>query len=435
MLFTVALVVAIGWLVTREPKPVPTWSLPDGSVMSLAGVTYGAKHKLRYDNRWQDYAAALLPSKWQAGLGSRIASHRPSGSNAVVVWLWQDNTAKNSTIPGMSVYLATADDNGLEGQVQYGPDDSYSLPNGKTLTGWELRQIPRTSKEIGVRIYRTLGSHLEPVGEFKIPNKSRKPGVAWKAEALPATRKTNELEVTLVRLKTGLTGLEAGIGKEKNAKAYTLAVFELKDKGEVTKKWQVTGIEAVSPNGEFREGESSNSSWKGQQQYYFFPGALWLDEPAWKLKVQVTRSEDYPAEELWTIKGVPVPGEKGIVKFQAQTNIYGAEIGFQGVSAAGAKVPEDWIEFPRETGLHVVAPSSMSDTHLKLIEVKDDQGRKVEVRGVFSVGSTGGRGATLREINYAFGVQIPKDAKSLDVTFAFTKSWEVEFLAEPVMGD
>src|SRR5207249_2845554 len=114
-------------------------------------------------------------------------------------------------------------------------------------------------------------------------------------------------------------------GLVQTARAYSRAVFGLKDKGEETKKWLVTGIQALSASGEFREGGSSSSSWKGQLQNYIFPGALWLDEPAWKLKVQVTRSEDYPAEELWTIKGVPLPEEKGMVKFKAQTNIYGAE--------------------------------------------------------------------------------------------------------------
>jgi hypothetical protein len=436
ILVVVVLVLLAAWLLTRPRKQVEVWTLPDGSVISLAGVTYGKNHEIRYDNRWQDYLSPVIPSNLRAKLGARVASHMPASSNAVVIWLWRDNSARNPINPEMPIYLTTVDENGLEGEMQYSGDDNYSLPNGKNLSGWEMRQVPRSAKEIGIRVYVPGTEQLVPITEFKVKNRLKKPPVVWSAEALSATRKTNGVEVTLEKLITGLTKQESGLGPAgENARAFTRAIFSLREDGKPTKQWQVTDVQAVSASGETRGGGSSASRWKGDEQYYNFPGSLWPDEPAWKLKVRVSRTTDYPAEELWTIKDVPVPKDGEVIKLDKQTNLHGAEISLLGISGPKAKLPEDWAVAGVEVNLHARTPIPMSDTQLKLVEVKDDQGRKVEVKGSSSNNSTGGRGATQREMNHAFGIKVPEGAKSLEVTFAFSKSRTVEFMVKPEMGE
>ena len=66
-----------------------------------------------------------------------------------------------------------------------------------------------------------------------------------------------------------------------------------------------------------------------------------------------------------------------------------------------------------------------------LVAVRDDQGRAVpwgEVRQEFS---TGGRGATMREINRSQALEIPADARFLAVTFALSREFDVEFVVHP----
>ncbi len=69
--------------------------------------------------------------------------------------------------------------------------------------------------------------------------------------------------------------------------------------------------------------------------------------------------------------------------------------------------------------------------HLEIAELKDETGRNVPFQIGASVEGTGGRGATLRELHQSFLLTIPEGATSLDVTLAYTKSVNVEFLAKP----
>jgi hypothetical protein len=97
-------------------------------------------------------------------------------------------------------------------------------------------------------------------------------------------------------------------------------------------------------------------------------------------------------------------------------------------------LPHDWVKMQPQASLHVRTPFPLSDTRLALVEVRDDRGRKAESGSFGTRNSTGGRGATLRQTDYSFAINIPEGAKTLDVTFAFSQSRVVEFLAKPVMA-
>jgi len=439
LLLLVAGIVASGvvWFF-KQSQPVQSWRLPDGSEISLAKVTYGQKHQVRYDNRWQDLLYPVLPAKVQSKFGSRVAMHTSSTSNAVVVWIWQRHAAaaraKGFGIP--NYHLATVDDNGLESEMLYSMNCRYSLPSGDTFSGWELREYPRRSKQIGVRLYMGgFTGNNALVAEFKIPNRLQINYPVWVPEQLPAIRKTNDLEISLLKLETGLTS-EIGIWSAgKDARAFSRGEFTMREKWQATEDWSVTQILASASSGEVRPGGGKIVFWVDHKNVVSFTGALWPEEPAWKLKVEVSRTSRFPPKELWIIKGIPVPAQGKISEAHARTNIYGEEIEFLGLSSPNARLPEDWTEMEPEAGLHARTPFPLTGAHLTLVEVKDDQGRKVETGGFASSNSTGGRGATLRQTDYGFAISIPDGAKTLDVTFAFSQSRYVEFLAKPVMAE
>ncbi len=438
------LIAAIGggvWYLKR-PRSVQTWRLPDGSEVSLAAVTYGQKHRVRYDDRWQDVLSPLLPDKVQSRFGSRVAMHTSSAPNAVVVWIWHKQIPSATLAMGGGTQpdyqLATVDENGLESEMRYGPNCNYYLPKtGNTLSGWELEEYPRRSKQIGIRIYATgsTGSYAL-AAEFKVRNGSLIDQTNWLAEQLPATRKTNGIEISLVKLETGLTESDVGFGSGgRDAKAFTRGVFTIRDQGKTTEDWRVAQITASADSGEVRPVLGNSGSWRDHKYLFNFTGALWLEEPAWKLKVEVSRNAGFPPSELWTIKGVAVPASKKINEMLVQTNMYGEEIEFLGLSSPLAKLPQDWTETQPEANLHARTAYPLSGERLTLVEVRDDQGRKLETGGFAISNNTGGRGATVRQTDYGFAVKIPEGAKSLDVTFAFSQSRDVEFLVKPVMAE
>lgn len=441
MVVVIILVIIAGWLLTRKKHEEKTWKLPDSSVLSLAKVTYGTNHQVRYGTRWQDFLHPVLPAKLQAKFGAKLATHT-SSSNSIVLWLWQRQTPP----PGAGVFpglflatpfqIATMDSNGLESDLLSSSNSRYRASAYSMISGWELKDYPRRSKTIGIKIYCSdAEGKLWPIGEFQIENKFQVKTGGWLAEALPATRATNGLELTLVKLETGITKKESGMGPAGGwAKSFSRAVFRMSDNGKQTDGWSVTCIKANAASGEVRPEGGNSSRWIRDEQHYAFEGPLWLEEPAWKLAVEISRTRDFPVGELWTIKGVPIPETGKVAEINATTNIYGAEIVFQGISTAKAKLPQEWARTPLYVNLHASNPIPMSDTKLWLVDVKADLGGKVKVVGDTWQSSTGGRGATLKELNHGFGIEIPEGAKSLDVTLAFSKSRYVEFLAKPVLA-
>ena len=84
--------------------------------------------------------------------------------------------------------------------------------------------------------------------------------------------------------------------------------------------------------------------------------------------------------------------------------------------------------------ISVRGPLPASDIHIEIVEIKDDFGRKVAFLWDAGTPSTGGRGATIRELVQSFPITIPEGAKTLDVTLAYTKSVFVEFMARPTVA-
>jgi hypothetical protein len=439
LLLVVAMIVLAGWMLTRNRGAPVSFRLLDGSELILARITQGSKHEMPYGKRWQDYLSPILNANLQAKLGCKVASLTPANSNSMVLWLWQKQIP--SPLARQSLYtsdyfLTTVDTNGFESTMLHSSSCSYSTSPGSNLRGWELKNFPRRGGNVGIRIYMTgAQGQLVRVGAFNVPNRKPLKTPGWVPQTLPATIKTNDLEVTLVKLETGLTAEQAGLGSRiAGSKAFSLAVFAVRERGKPARDWNITGLKAAAASGEQIEPGNARSTSDTLEQEYAFTGALWPDEPAWKLKVEITRSASYPAEELWTIKGVPVPKVGEVTEVNAKTNIYGAQIEFTGVSGPDARLPLDWQGRMPYANIHARSPIPMSDTYLKLVEVRDDQGRKIAQRGMHSSSSTSGRGATLRESNHGFGIEIPGDSKTLDITFAFTRSRYVEFLAKPVLA-
>lgn len=105
-----------------------------------------------------------------------------------------------------------------------------------------------------------------------------------------------------------------------------------------------------------------------------------------------------------------------------------------GLSSPDSGEPQGWQGWPSVPGyynLHAQVGRDLEDAHLKMVEMRDDQGRELQFTGTSArrLGST-----PVAWIEHGWALDIPKDAKTLDVTFAFSKSVQVEFLAKPVMA-
>ena len=65
------------------------------------------------------------------------------------------------------------------------------------------------------------------------------------------------------------------------------------------------------------------------------PGSLWTEEPAWKLRAQISRTADFAADELVVFKDVPMPENYQRVRIHAVSNIWGKRVELADMSRGG----------------------------------------------------------------------------------------------------
>jgi hypothetical protein len=303
------------------------------------------------------------------------------------------------------------------------------------VDGWELTEYPRQAPEFNLRIYVTRGEYgLSRVTQLKVNNQPRRLSLSATPAVLPSACSTNGLEVTLLKLETGLTTKDSGMGPApKDAKAFSRVTFSMKENGAVTEGWDVHRIQLSSASGEGRPGGSQSSRWWRGQHTVDLPGALWPVEPAWKLDVALSRSTNFPPEEIWTIGAVPVPEPGKLTERQDTTNIYNIQVGFTGISGADAKLPDGFTGMSPYPNVHFRTPYPGDEVRIRLLRVTDEQGRAAKLHGNSASSYLGGRTTMPKEMIYGFSFEIPEGAKLLDVTFAVTKVVTVEFVAKPVM--
>jgi hypothetical protein len=434
------LLVTVGgivWLALRRPGP-QTVVLPDGSRLTLFKATCGTNHLCRFGHRWQDVLYPILPPKLRWRLSPRVLEWSSFNRDSVMVWFRRDGLPAAGA-EATRLYLSVADEHGLESPLQLMAHTTRTTGSttttnaaGTQFSGWELADYPKRSRQFRVLVYRPADTRLSRVGEFLVPNPVRRNFPVWTAEPLPASRRTNELEVTLTRLETGMAGPPSGaapVGMA--ARTFSRASFKLRDNGLPTKNWSVSKIRLSSATGESRFGDRKGTCWWNDRQTADVWGGIWLEEPAWKLDVDFARTASFPVADLWGIQGVRVPEPGETVEHRVETNLHAVRLEFLGVGGL-KKVPTAQGS-PSYAVVRVRTQYPLDGLDVLLVEARDDRGRIAPPHGATNSISTGAGGNTPKESLTGFRVEIPDGAKSLDITLAATPVRHVQFLARPVM--
>ncbi len=436
----VLLIVVAGgivWLAKHLPKP-HTIALPDGSQLTLVKVTRGTNHIYRYGRGWQDFLYPLLPLKLRVKLSARVMEWNSFNRDSVMVWFRRDGLP-SSAAAATRLYLSAADEHGLESPLQLTAHTTRTAgatpPTTNTvatqISGWELAGFPKRSRQFNILAHCPTQTELSRVGGFRIPNPARRRFPVWTAEALPATRQTNGLAVTLIKLETGMSGVMSGPRLGIPARVFSRATLQFNENGVVTEGWAVTRILARSATGETRSGSDQPAQWWEGKHIADMWGGLWLEEPAWKLDVDFARTASFPAEDLWAINGVRVPQPGEMVEHRVETNLHAVKLELLGVSGL-KNFPASQVT-PSYAVVHVRTQYPLDRLRVLLVEARDNRGRTAQPRGLTNSISTGAGGNTPKESLTGFRVEIPEGAKSLHITLAATPIRHVEFLAKPVL--
>jgi len=414
LLWSIAILLVLGicvativWL--NRPQVIV---LHDGAKLTLLGVQYGKHHK----------------SPKVKGALRRASGSLDTTNDTLVVWVLSEH--KNSQWPN---YEVVAYDRAGTACVGNWPRYSEQIKAGMGIQGVQLDAFPRREGKTYLHImsWGQRGQQLAK-GQFVIANPARGSFPAWSPDAVPDTQSDGDLDVTLTRFESGVPGFNRMRNQKTNdpMNQAVLVAFHTEQKGVVVTNWQPVRIETSDATGN----DVFNNSWSNGRDdngdvTMTYQWGLWPGEPAWKLRVEMSRTSGFNADELWTVQNVPVnPGrQQDLWAYEgnsrrtpafAETTLGGIHLKLYPVIQF---TDSNWGNGDKPGGFRVQADQSLDGIQLTVVQATDEQGHKLQTWNNY------GWGGSDRQCQ----LQNVRNAKFLNLTLAVHKSRFVEFTAKP----
>jgi hypothetical protein len=430
ILWSVVLILIIGmagaafwWL--RRPQII---TLSDGTKLTLLGVDYGKHHK---------FPTVKTTGRRMNGGGGTI----DTTNDTLVVWILSEHKANQWPNYQVVVY-----DKAETACVTSQSSESRQVKEGMEIMGIQLNAFPRRDSKMILRImnYGQRGEQIAK-GQFIVSNPARgKTFPRWTAESLPDLQSDGDLDVTLTQLAADAPSpYNRGNGIPKNDpinKTVQLA-FDLRQKGQSATNWQPVSVETSDATGNNVKGWINRNYRNGQSEGYFYQPGLWPNEPAWKVRLEFSRSGGFDAGELWSVTNIPVRAgsQQDVQNYWSwnnqnsrRTNTAFAETTINGIHVKLFPVIEytNPNQFNGNNGrsskvvsviLRTDPDPETSGMRMTPLAITDDQGHELH-----SQGSSWGGG------NYQYEFPAPRaGTQSLNVTIALHQSRFVEFTVKP----
>jgi hypothetical protein len=310
---------------------------------------------------------------------------------------------------------------------------------GREIVGVRFDAFPRRAREIILRLqeYNPQTGMQAVKKAFVISNPARGPFPKWSPDPLPNAQSDGDLDVTLNKLICGVqTPWRQNNSAADDAMNRGVQIaLDIQQNGHPATNWQPVQIQTFDATGNRVNGYVYTSSQNGEPMT-FYQWGLWPDEPAWKLRVEMSRTSGFNDDELWTVQGIPVENSKmqdfwndtargrsrpGFRATKpkpgfAETTLNGIHLNIYPVKRFTDQPPESSQQGAFQVQLDP-APEGMQMT---LVNVTDDQGRKIRSWRW----SWGGNFS-------AFALRELEDVKSINITLALHKSRFVEFTVKP----
>ncbi len=296
------------WWVSRPQ--VITFS--DDSKLTLVKVDYGKRH--------------TPPAATKPAAGARGAARGNSfttANDALVVWVRakydstpnQPNQPAGRILPNQyhNFQFYVYDKAGTA--CAYGSSRNFSgNQRGDDMLAVQFDAFPRREGKLYLRAQENGNGNQETAdGKFIISNPAAKKSFAkWTPEPLPSTKEDGDLSVTLTKLAAG-----AAMPYQRNQddpddamNKGVQAVFHVERDGKRVTNWQPASVETTDATGNrtaINYGPNGNQiQWNGDEGAFTYQYGLWPDEPAWKVRLELTQNSDFSSDEQWTVQNIPV---------------------------------------------------------------------------------------------------------------------------------
>jgi len=424
------------FLAAQKPQPPPPLvTLPDGTSVRILAVTYGTNHVVgSKPARLADRLPMPLQDILHEIFGQRIPSvHRATTPGPeLLVWLDHRTNSLGTTPPtagGCTALLGdgsnfiSGEEAGIAGYVTM-----------STIYPLHFGPFPRRNREIILNIFshdsKGASHHC---GSLFFTNPVFQTYSQWQAEPLPVTKRAGDLEVTVQGFETG-HGNNSNIGTSRDGgsavgygghrlegRNYTAGELKLRPLTNTNEIWQVAGVEVSDATGNSAHNFSMSSI--GNAGFSFMPG-LWPDEAAWKLKMELKRTEGFRPGEVFVFKNVPLGLLDHTNGIDWMTNFNGITVSLQSICRRAPQTNNSW------------SPSQLSDVHFTLSSLPGgtqlDLLRMVSDTGITNRSLSWSSSDDVRD--YYF-IDIPLAARTADFTFVLQRIRTVEFTIKPELPE
>jgi len=338
----VASAALVSWRLAHPP-PALAARLPNGSLLTLRAVDYGTNQTYFQGSLWER-CWSVVPARWTTG---RSRGHRFTYQDPVprlTVWLnWAGFAPHDQPI----LSYALADENGDEAEV-FDRIQWASLGTGREIIGRGTPVFPRRSKTFTLRVYQpdVQGNRLR-IAEFKIRNPVERQYPNWVPQPLPARARAGELGFVLTRLLAGVSPQTSPVrAAATNETQGVYATFRVLQGGEPSADWRVASLELSDATGNRVVSRSAvSSSVDGEIRFQCQP-ALWMSEPAWRMRVEFSREAGFAPDDLGQVQDIEVPAAGAVTEIGATTNLQGCRVTLHGIRSRFA----EFVVQPKRVG-------------------------------------------------------------------------------------
>lgn len=433
---TVMLVALACWFILARHKsqPLPARvTLPDGTSVRILAVTYGTNHVVgtkfarvtaRLPVALQDILKDIL------GQPAMPVQTMTTPTPELLVWLDHRTNSLSAKTPNSGSYFTAFLSDGSN--FISGPDAFLNSSPWSQVEALRFGVFPRRDRQITLNIFNHDSSGgVRLCNSLSFANPLYRNYPQWQAEPLPATKRAGDAEVTLLGFETGHDNSSTSSSRRDGSSVITYGTNRLDGENNTVMQlklrplmntneiWQVAGVEVSDSTGNSTH-NSGMSSWGGNNANFSFTPGLWPIEAAWKLKVEIKRSEGFRPEEIFMFKNVPL-GELNRTNIIAwATNVAGITVTLQSIYRSAPQTNNSWSS-SQLSEVHFLLTSPPAGTQLDLLRMVCDTGKTNQCM-------SWGSGENERHYKYR---EIPLAAKTADFTIAIQQSRTVEFTIKP----
>ena len=405
-------VVAAGIWWERRPQVIV---LSGGIKLTLLGTTYGKHH--------------VAPKVKVGGARARGGGARMDSTNDTLV-VWIEAEHKANQYPNFELLVS---DQAATACVTAWARNQSQVKSGVELMGFMLDAFPRRDRRMLLRVmsYGPRGQNISKE-QFVVANPGSRSFAQWTPDPLPNTQSDGDLDVTLTKLVAGAPSpYNRNNGTPKNDPANLCAKinFDAVQNGHPATNWNPIRVDLTDATGNHLDTWINGNYQDGQIAEYIMQSALWPDEPAWKMRLEMSRSSGFSDNELWTVTDVPIKAGSQQDVWNGWNNSDKSRPAFAEATVNGIHLKlfpaiqyQDQGQGGQNVSYTIKADPDPEAAGLRLTVLKadDDQGHVLQNRGA----SWGGG-------NYQYQYSGVRNLKTLNLTFALHKSRFVEFTVKP----